>query len=375
MTISGDSRNQWDKLVSTIYNDIADDNPWMAALEEIRLFVNGSAAGLRISQRGAKPCEYHFIRGPKVTQEDVNTWEKDLAWVVNPNNPPLGHVEIVHWAQDRPNDPVVELLASYDVVKTISYCFDIVGSTEYVLVITRGKEDPSVSAKLIQLISMMGNHFRQAVRLRREILRGRIVSSFQSRALQRMLIAGFLVDGRGHVTPLNETAGDLLNVQNGLTMRSGHLHAVDSHADRELQEAIQWVLSDTPGGSRTRAMSLKRDSAQRDLGIVISGTTSQSLVADRIENCALIFARDSDISLDVDIALLQQLFSFTPAEAKLAVGLAKGLKLEQIENDLNIRHNTARAHLRSIFSKADVSRQSELVHLLANCVAPLSRLN
>jgi len=71
--------------------------------------------------------------------------------------------------------------------------------------------------------------------------------------------------------------------------------------------------------------------------------------------------------------VLQQLFSFTRAEARLALGLAKGKRLEDVEAELNITHNTARAHLRSMFVKADVNRQSELVHVLANSVAPLGR--
>jgi len=98
-----------------------------------------------------------------------------------------------------------------------------------------------------------------------------------------------------------------------------------------------------------------------------------SLISDRAETCALVFLRRSSVADDADVDVLQQLFSFTRAEAKLALGLAKGKRLEEVESELNIRHNTARAHLRSMFVKADVNRQSELVHLLANSLAPLGR--
>jgi DNA-directed RNA polymerase subunit F len=39
---------------------------------------------------------------------------------------------------------------------------------------------------------------------------------------------------------------------------------------------------------------------------------------------------------------------------------------------LNIKRNTARAHLRSIFSKTGVRRQTELVRIFLNSVAWLS---
>ena len=71
--------------------------------------------------------------------------------------------------------------------------------------------------------------------------------------------------------------------------------------------------------------------------------------------------------------MLQQLFTFTYTEAQLAVGLAKGMCLKDIESELKILHNTARAHLRSMFLKADVSRQSQLVSLITSSLVPLGR--
>jgi len=106
---------------------------------------------------------------------------------------------------------------------------------------------------------------------------------------------------------------------------------------------------------------------------VVSGRKFRSLVTNRPENCAIVFARTAEALSNADIGLFQELFSFTKAEARLAVGLASGMRLEDVERELKIRHNTARAHLRSMFSKAQVGRQSELVHLLVNSVVPLGR--
>ena len=47
-------------------------------------------------------------------------------------------------------------------------------------------------------------------------------------------------------------------------------------------------------------------------------------------------------------------------------------RLEEAAEALNIRRNTARAHLRSIFSKTGVRRQTELVRIMLNSVAALS---
>lgn len=70
--------------------------------------------------------------------------------------------------------------------------------------------------------------------------------------------------------------------------------------------------------------------------------------------------------------MAKQLFNLTPAETALAMELTNGLSLEEAAEALNIRRNTARAHLRSIFSKTGVRRQTELVRIMLNSVAALS---
>ncbi len=51
--------------------------------------------------------------------------------------------------------------------------------------------------------------------------------------------------------------------------------------------------------------------------------------------------------------------------------LANGLTLDEASEELDISRNTARAHLRSIFSKTGVTRQTVLVRLILRSVATL----
>jgi DNA-binding CsgD family transcriptional regulator len=56
----------------------------------------------------------------------------------------------------------------------------------------------------------------------------------------------------------------------------------------------------------------------------------------------------------------------------LAAMLGSGCSLVDAADRLGIAHNTARAHLRSIFMKMGVRRQSQLVHLLHASMPELS---
>ncbi|TQF38712.1 hypothetical protein UNPF46_15265 [Bradyrhizobium sp. UNPF46] len=66
-----------------------------------------------------------------------------------------------------------------------------------------------------------------------------------------------------------------------------------------------------------------------------------------------------------DPVLIGQAFDLTPAESRLAALLATGTSIAGAAEHLNISRETARNHLKSIFSKTGVHRQSELVTLVS----------
>lgn len=66
-----------------------------------------------------------------------------------------------------------------------------------------------------------------------------------------------------------------------------------------------------------------------------------------------------------DPALIGQAFDLTPAESRLAAMLATGASIGSASECLGISRETARNHLKSIFSKTGAHRQSELVRLIS----------
>ncbi len=64
-------------------------------------------------------------------------------------------------------------------------------------------------------------------------------------------------------------------------------------------------------------------------------------------------------------ATLQKMFGLSPAEAKLAVLIAKGETLTCVAQACKVSMATARTQLASVFQKTRTHRQAELVALLA----------
>lgn len=62
--------------------------------------------------------------------------------------------------------------------------------------------------------------------------------------------------------------------------------------------------------------------------------------------------------------LLLARFRLTPAEARVAAGLAQGMKLSAIAEHYGISVQTARSQLKSVFDKTGTHSQVQLVALL-----------
>jgi DNA-binding CsgD family transcriptional regulator len=63
--------------------------------------------------------------------------------------------------------------------------------------------------------------------------------------------------------------------------------------------------------------------------------------------------------------LLADLFDLTPAEARVARGIAAGKTVHDLADEAGLAAGTIRQQLKSVFSKTGVSRQADLVALLA----------
>jgi len=362
----------YDTLVSAIYGSIDSEQPWLDPLEKLRVMLGANSTSIRISQKGAKPRQFIYATGPMVSHEGLENAQRFNPRELLPIELGIGEARTLDWGQIASSVPFDEMLRQHDIAYLSVVCIDMIDGAQCTLNCCRGKGAEPFTPIDLQLVAAAGRHFREAMRIRRELTRAKILSQFQTEALDSLGIAAFLVSKSGGHSVLNKTARFAIDNAIGLRQFGSSLHALNEDEDPVFQAAIRAALQ-AADGSGARAMLFESGDEGERLHVIVRPRIHQSLLHDKTEVSALVFLRVHEVVGRDDIKLLQQLFSFTPTEAQLAVGLAKGLCLKEIEASLNIRHNTARAHLRSMFVKTDVSRQSQLVSLLTNSLVPLGR--
>jgi DNA-binding CsgD family transcriptional regulator len=232
--------------------------------------------------------------------------------------------------------------------------------------------EPPFSDEEQALCAMLVPHLVRAVRLSSRLRLTESELSFYAKALDRMLVGAVILDEKGHLLRATATAEAILGGRDGIRILGGRPHAEAPGEDRELQQIIRQALAAGTGEEApARAISLTRPSGARNLGVVVQPIRQSDILAGPGRAAVALFIRDPERSAEIESEVLGRLFDFTPAEAAIARCFADGMSLERAASELDISRNTVRAHLRSIFSKSGISRQTELVRLLLNSAAVL----
>jgi DNA-binding CsgD family transcriptional regulator len=89
---------------------------------------------------------------------------------------------------------------------------------------------------------------------------------------------------------------------------------------------------------------------------------------------AVFLSVNSD-SFPIADAILSTLYGLTAAEARVASEIGRGGILRDIGKRLHVSENTLKTHLKRVFDKTGVRRQSDLVGLVASLVPPVLPLS
>jgi CRP-like cAMP-binding protein/DNA-binding CsgD family transcriptional regulator len=183
--------------------------------------------------------------------------------------------------------------------------------------------------------------------------------------LDRLPTGVVLVDQSKKIILANKSAQTIVDQKNGLHIKQNEVHASNLLDNRKLQELIGKAANlKNPLAESGGAVMVSRKSAIHSMPILISPLRSKEYSYDNRRAAAALFISDPDLEIPAPQELFRKLFGLTPTEARLSSALLQGKNVMQVARELQIKVNTVRSHLKSIFLKTGANRQSELVRIL-----------
>jgi DNA-binding NarL/FixJ family response regulator len=178
--------------------------------------------------------------------------------------------------------------------------------------------------------------------------------------LNRLPTGVVVVDPDTKIVFTNKQGAEFLASRDGLSI--GPTGLCRTNKPKETTELARLVKLAVDGGEHAvpHALSVSREDSDRPLSVVVAPLPASGLGS----KVAVLLVSAPERQKMPSPETVSRLFDLTDAEARLAIALGEGHRIEDAAELMGITGSSARTYLKRIFSKTDVTRQAELVRLL-----------
>ena len=216
----------------------------------------------------------------------------------------------------------------------------------------------------IQAIKRLAPHLRQFARVRRAMADAKALGASLAELLETRRLGVIQLDRCGRILEANDRARDILLKRDGLCDLGGVLAAGHRGENEELQRLLAHALP--PYGVQGAGGSMKITRRKAPMPFVLEIHPVREMGTDyRARRFgALVLVVDPAARPRVDPDLAAAVLGLTPAESRVAVALATGQTVAGIADAQGCAESTVRAHLKRVYRKQGIRKQTELVRRL-----------
>jgi len=209
-------------------------------------------------------------------------------------------------------------------------------------------------------------HLQKAVALSQRLDQVNLTKLASEASINHLPSGVVLLGESGRIIYASKIADNIFNENDGLTIKKQKIIAKNPTDNRRLQTNISNTLALRQQKKLTDSchLSVSRSAGAKPYHITVL-PVSNNLPFFTVERPVLMMVlTKSDKILTCDPVYWQIRFGLTDAELSLVKLIVEGISVKEVAKMLSIKYETARWHLKSIFQKTEVHRQSELVSLL-----------
>lgn len=233
----------------------------------------------------------------------------------------------------------------------------------------RPRSCPSYENDDVQRLDRLLPHLRRALEIRQRLHHLSGLDITLHSLLDRLREGAVLLTGTGTVLQANGAAERHLAARDGLEWAGRGVRAAIPAEDRRLQALIRTAAAIAAGTAPEGVeagghLRLSRPSQRRAYRLLVSPLGRDHAAVDGERPAVLLLISDPEEDPALDPAAIGQVFGLTPAESRIALGLALGKSLSDMAAATGTSVNTARTLLSRAMAKTETNSQAGLVAAL-----------
>lgn len=357
-------------LITALYGSLVEDEPWRTFLSKLRQYMHAKHATLIVTRSPATPPSLMIT--PTADPAHIEAYRDHLFRIDPFINLPEGEVVSLHdflgdFTQSEFNR---DYLQFEDAAHILGVDLHGSGGFETRLRITRARGDNAFTAEDRQRCAAIVPHLRQAIEIFQRLETSRSEHAVYSGAIEQFAVGTIILDRQYNVIRHNSIADEILKEADGILLSGARIVLATPGQDAAFRAFLKKVPGE--GDAQGHIFRVQRPSGKRDLGVVARPVATPDFLHAGSAPAIALFLGDPERQFDVTSDALRELFELTRTESRIAACLANGLTVQDSADRLGIAINTARAHLRAIYAKTGVCRQSQLVHLIHTSMPELA---
>lgn len=360
------------QLIGDIYDAALDSSRWNAVLAKIAEFTGGQAAGLLSKDSVSKSGNVFYQSGvdPYFVRLYSETYWKfdpvaslpdcEVEQIVSiPDLVPYDEFKAGRFYREWAQPQGWADAANAVLEKSATCCA--------YLSILRNQASGMVDEDMRRRMRLIVPHVRRAVRTGKAIDLSQAEAATFADILDGLSPAIFLVDAEGQVVHGNAAGRSVLHKGDLLRTVHGRLTAIDTQVDQALHSAfIAAGKNDAEIGAKGSALPLKGRAGERYVAHVLPLTVGEKRKTGAASNAVVaLFVRKAELEAEPSSEVIGKTYKLTPTELRVLRAIVDVGGVRQVAENLGVADTTVKTHLGRLFEKTGVSRQADLVKLVA----------
>ena len=213
----------------------------------------------------------------------------------------------------------------------------------------------------IQLFSQLSQHLLRAVEMKEIIQVARSQNKLLLDSLDSMNMGLILLTRKAEVIEVNRVAQEIVNANDGLTLRSRKIYAHDPKTNNLLDVAMH-THRNNHGARVFDWINVPRSTLKAHYHLLVIHNNDRPLdYLNETGVATMVVLLDPMNTHDVPREIIKEYLNLTERESEVAQLLLKGLPAKKIALETGLSYESARWYVKRIFGKCNINSQPEFI--------------